>query len=66
MRPVYTAVNEAAAKAALENLGPAISGRKAPDWSPRGDRAWDQFVPFLEFDSAIRKVIYTTNASRVS
>ena len=26
------------------------------------DRAWDSFVPFLEFDSAIRKVIYTTNA----
>ena len=26
------------------------------------DRAWDQFVPFLEFDAAIRKVIYTTNA----
>ena len=26
------------------------------------DRAWDQFVPFLEFDFAIRKVIYTTNA----
>jgi putative transposase len=26
------------------------------------DRAWDNFVPFLEFDSAIRKVIYTTNA----
>ena len=26
------------------------------------DRAWDSFVPFLELDSAIRKVIYTTNA----
>ena len=26
------------------------------------DRAWDQFVPFLESGSAIRKVIYTTNA----
>ena len=29
------------------------------------DRAWDQFIPFLEFDAAIRKVIYTTN-DRVS
>jgi putative transposase len=26
------------------------------------DRAWPQFIPFLEFDTAIRKVIYTTNA----
>ena len=27
------------------------------------ERAWDQFVPFLEFDSAItEQVIYTTNA----
>jgi transposase-like protein len=26
------------------------------------ERAWDTFVPFLQFDAAIRKVIYTTNA----
>ena len=35
MRPVYTAVNEAAAKAALENLRRDF-GKKSPDWSPRG------------------------------
>jgi transposase-like protein len=27
----------------------------------RPHRAWEQFIPFLEFDKAIRKVIYTTN-----
>jgi hypothetical protein len=26
------------------------------------ERAWDEFIPFLKFDAAIRKVIYTTNA----
>ena len=61
MRPIYTAINEAAARTALENLRRDF-GKKSPGMVAARDRAWDQFVPFLEFDSAIRKVIYTTNA----
>ena len=61
MRPIYTAVNEAAAKAALEDLRRDF-GKKSPGMVAAWERAWDQFVPFLQFDSAIRKVIYTTNA----
>lgn len=61
MRPVYTAVNEAAAKAALENMRREF-GKKAPGMVAAWERAWDEFVPFLRFDAAIRKVIYTTNA----
>jgi putative transposase len=61
LRPVYTAVNEAAAKAALDQLR-AGYGRKAPGVIAVWERAWEQFIPFLEFDTAIRKVIYTTNA----
>jgi putative transposase len=61
MRPVYTAVNEAAAKAALENMRREY-GKKAPGMVAAWERAWDEFVPFLKFDAAIRKVIYTTNA----
>jgi putative transposase len=61
MRPVYTAINEAAAKAALENLRREY-GKKNPGLVAAWDRAWPQFIPFLEFDAAIRKVIYTTNA----
>jgi putative transposase len=61
MRPVYTAVNEAAAKAALENMRREF-GKKAPGMIAAWERAWDEFVPFLRFDAAIRKVIYTTNA----
>jgi putative transposase len=61
LRPVYTAVNEAAARAALEQLRAAF-GKKAPGVIAVWERAWEQFIPFLEFDAAIRKVIYTTNA----
>ena len=61
MRPIYTALNEAAAKTALENLRRDF-GKRSPGMVAAWDRAWDQFIPFLEFDSAIRKVIYTTNA----
>jgi putative transposase len=61
MRPVYTAVNEAAAKSALEDLR-RDWGKKCPGLVAAWERAWDQFVPFLQYDSAIRKVIYTTNA----
>jgi len=61
LRPIYTAVNEAAAKAALDQLR-AGYGKKAPGVIAAWERAWPQFIPFLEFDVAIRKVIYTTNA----
>ena len=61
MRPVCTAVNEAAAKAALENLRREF-GKKAPGLVAAWDRAWPRFVPFPEHDAAIRRVIYTTNA----
>ncbi|WP_300614437.1 IS256 family transposase [Trebonia sp.] len=61
MRPIYTAVNEAAAKAALENLRREF-GKKNPGLVAAWERAWDQFVPFLQYDASIRKVIYTTNA----
>lgn len=61
MRPVYTAVNEAAAAAALENMRREF-GKTAPGVIAAWERAWDEFIPFLKFDAAIGKVIYTTNA----
>ena len=61
LRPIYTAVNQAAAKDALEQLRGA-HGKRYPGLLAAWDRAWEQFIPFLEFDTAIRKVIYTTNA----
>lgn len=29
---------------------------------PRGELAWERFIPFLDFGPATRKVIYTTNS----
>ena len=43
MRLIYTAVNEAAAKAALHNLRREY-GKKAPGLVAALDRAWDEFV----------------------
>ena len=61
MRPIYTAINEAAATTALGNLRREFA-KKAPGMVAAWERSWDQFVPFLQFDTAIRRVIYTTNA----
>jgi len=60
LRPIYTAVNEAAAKAALEQLRRDYA-RQYPGVIATWERAWTQFIPFLEFVPEIRKVIYTTN-----
>jgi putative transposase len=61
LRPIYTALNEAAARAALEQLRAGF-GKRYPGLIASWERAWEQFIPFLDYDSAIRKVIYTTNA----
>jgi len=60
LRTIYTAVDQAVAEAALEEF----AGR----WQPRYPaivrlwRAhWTEFVPFLAFPPAVRKVVYTTN-----
>lgn len=61
LKPIYTAVNEAAANEALGKLRTQF-GARYPGLIATWERAWEQFIPFLEFHPAIRKVIYTTNA----
>jgi putative transposase len=60
LRTIYTAVDATAAEAALEEF--------ATQWQPRYPaivrlwRAhWAEFVPFLAFPPAVRRVVYTTN-----
>lgn len=60
LKPVYTAVDETAALKALEVR--EDWGRQYPGVVATFERAWDQFIPFLDFDQDIRRVIYTTNA----
>jgi len=61
VKPIYTAVNEAGARAALEEL--------TEKWGKRygaivrlWESAWEEFIPFLDYDVEIRKVICSTNA----
>jgi putative transposase len=61
MRPVYTAPGMDAAEAALIEFSDSAIGRKYPAAAGVWERARERFVPFLEFEPAIRKVIYTTN-----
>ncbi len=62
MRPIYTAADMDAAEAALLEFADSPLGRKYPAAAAVWERAWERFIPFLEFEPAIRKVIYTTNA----
>jgi len=61
LKPIYTAPTVDAASLALDDFEAtwgATYGAIVDLWR----RNWDRFVPFLDFDPAIRKIIYTTNA----
>jgi putative transposase len=60
MRPIYTAVTDESAAAALEVFAGAW-GAKAPGAVQAWRNAWEEFIPFLAYPAEIRKVIYTTN-----
>jgi putative transposase len=61
LRPVYTAPTEDAALERLVEFEEAW-GRKYPAIIKLWNSAWAEFVPFLNFDVEIRRVICTTNA----
>jgi putative transposase len=61
LRPIYTAVNADAAATALLELAESDLGRKHKAALAVWERAWERFIPFLEFPPDLRKVIYTTN-----
>jgi putative transposase len=58
MRPVCTAADMDAAEAALLGFAESPLGRKYPAAVSVRERAWDRFIPFLEFAPPIRKVIW--------
>jgi putative transposase len=60
LRAVYTAPTVAAAEANFETFAEAWRG-KYPAMIGMWERAWNEFVPFLDFPVEIRKLIYTTN-----
>jgi len=61
VRPIYTAVNEPAARAAFDALAEKW-GQQYPAVIRLWNNAWAEFIPFLDYDIEIRKVLSTTNA----
>jgi putative transposase len=61
MRPIYTAVNAAAARVAFHELAEKW-GARYPAVVRLWDNAWEEFIPFLDYDLEIRRVICSTNA----
>ncbi len=61
LKPIYQAVNEAAAAAALDALEAKWSTRY-PAMIRLWRNAWAEFIPFLDYDVEIRRVLYSTNA----
>ncbi|MFI7494446.1 IS256 family transposase [Kocuria sp. M4R2S49] len=61
LKPVYTAPTAAAAEAALEEVEDKW-GARYPAISRLWRGAWTEFVPFLDYDVEIRRVICSTNA----
>ncbi|WP_460716912.1 IS256 family transposase, partial [Microbispora hainanensis] len=61
LRPVYTAPTEAAALERFMEFAEAW-GSRYPAIVKLWEDAWAEFVPFLNFDAEIRRVICSTNA----
>jgi putative transposase len=61
LKPVYTAVNAAAARTAFDELAGKWGGRY-PAVVRLWNNAWEEFIPFLDYDVEIRRVLCSTNA----
>jgi len=61
IKPIYTAVNETAARSAFEAMA-AKWGERYPAVIRLWNNAWSEFIPFLDYDIEIRRVLSTTNA----
>ncbi|MDP9094672.1 MAG: IS256 family transposase [Actinomycetota bacterium] len=61
LKPVYTAPSEAAAKDRFAEFA-AEWGQRYPAIVRLWENSWAEFVPFLEYDVEVRRVISSTNA----
>lgn len=62
LKPIYTATNADAARAALDAFTASKWGTKYPHAVATWEAAWERFIPFLAFPPELRRVIYTTNS----
>jgi putative transposase len=63
---IYTAASADAASAALEAFAAGAWGRRFPTIVKMWRQAWDHVIPFFAFPPEVRRVIYTTNALKLS
>jgi anti-anti-sigma regulatory factor len=61
VKPIYTAVNADAARAALDELADKW-GQRYPAIMRLWENSWREFIPFLDYDIEIRQVLSSTNA----
>ena len=61
VKPIYTAVNADAARTAFDELAERW-GQRYPAIVRLWDNAWAEFIPFLDYDLEIRRVLCSTNA----
>ena len=61
MRAIYTAPTATAAWAAFEELEEKW-GKTYPAISNLWRNAWEEFIPFLDYDLEIRRILFSTNA----
>jgi len=61
LKPIYTAPTAADARRAYEEFAEKW-GRAYPAIKTLWDNAWSEFIPFLDYDVEIRKVLCSTNA----
>src|SRR5260370_22922844 len=61
IKPIYTAVNATASRAALHDLTEKW-GQRYPAVIRLWNNAWTEFIPFLDYDVEIRRVICSTHS----
>jgi len=61
LKPVYTAASEEAALDRFAEFADAW-GKKYPAIVRLWENAWEEFTPFLRFDTEIRRIVCATNA----
>lgn len=65
VKPIYTAVNATAARAAFDELGDKW-GQRYPAVIRLWDNAWAEFIPFLGYAIKIRRAPFRRTRSRAS
>lgn len=61
LKPIYTAPPEGAARAAFDDFTERWR-RRYPAIIRLWTNAWQEFIPFLDYDIEIRRVLCSTNA----